>query len=320
MILGKFLPPHAGHQYLVRFAQSFTERLTVLVCSIAREPIPGALRHAWMRELFPDARIVHFDEELPQTPEEHPRFWDIWRDVVHNAVREPIDFAFASEPYGVRLAAEVGATFIPVDLARSQVPVSGTAIRARPLTHWQFIPECVRPFFVRRVCLFGPESVGKSTLARDLARHFDTVYAAEFAREWLDPKGGVCDESDIPIIARGQMASEEALARRANRVLFCDTDVLTTTVWSEFLYGRCPEWMRAAADREYDLTLLLDVDVPWVDDGQRSLKCRRQEFFDSCRTALERSGRPFVVIRGDWEERFGTACEEVERLLREEVV
>lgn len=320
MILGKFLPPHAGHQYLVQFAQNFTQRLTVLVCSIAREPIPGTLRYAWMRELFPDARVVPVDEELPQTPDEHPHFWDIWRDVVERAVGEPIDFVFASEPYGVRLAAELGATFIPVDLSRSQVPVSGSAIRARPLTHWRFLPECVRPYFVKRVCLFGPESVGKSTLARDLATHFDTVAAAEFAREWLDPKGGVCEESDLTVIARGQMASEESLARRANRVLFCDTDVLTTTVWSDFLYGRCPEWMRAEAQRTYDLTLLLDVDVPWVDDGQRSLQNRRQAFFDCCRTALERSGRRFVVVRGDWDDRFRTACEEVEKLLREEVV
>ena len=81
MILGKFMPPHAGHQYLVHFARNFVDRLTVLVCSLKSEPIAGELRYAWMRELFPDVRIVHITEELPQTPAEHPEFWTIWRRV-----------------------------------------------------------------------------------------------------------------------------------------------------------------------------------------------------------------------------------------------
>ena len=93
---------------------------------------------------------------------------------------------------------------------------------------------------MKRVCVFGPESTGKSTLARRLAAEFDTVYVAEFAREWLNPKGGVCDVDDIPIIARGQAASEDALARKANRILFCDTDLLLTTIWSEVPVRRLP--------------------------------------------------------------------------------
>jgi HTH-type transcriptional regulator, transcriptional repressor of NAD biosynthesis genes len=213
LILGKFMPPHAGHQYLVEFAQNFVERLTVLVCSLDREPIAGRLRYQWMRELFPQARIVHVTQDLPQEPSEHPRFWDIWRQVVLKAAGGPIDFVFASENYGHQLAQEVGATFIPVDPGRELVPVSGTAIRARPLEHWRFVPECVRPYFVKRVCLFGPESTGKSTLARDLAARFDTVFVAEFARGLLDPKQGVCHPGDIPLIARGQAAAEDALAR-----------------------------------------------------------------------------------------------------------
>jgi NadR type nicotinamide-nucleotide adenylyltransferase len=316
LILGKFMPPHAGHQYLVQFAQNFVQRLTVLVCSIEREPIAGRLRYEWMQELFPQARVIHVTDELPQEPGEHPRFWDLWRETVLKAAGEPIDYIFASEEYGQRLAAEVGAAFIPVDPGRELVPVSGTAIRTRPLENWQYIPECVRPYFVKRVCLFGPESTGKSTLARDLARHFGTVYVSEFARGLLDPKQGVCDESDIPLVARGQAAAEDALARRANKVLICDTDLLTTTIWSDVLFGRCPDWIRqAAAQRKYDLYLLLDVDVPWVDDSQRYLPHARAEFFDRCREALESGQRPYHIIRGNWAERFEQACGEVQRLL-----
>lgn len=318
LILGKFLPPHAGHEYLVRFGREFVERLTVLVCSLRREPIPGELRYGWMRELFPDVRVRHVTDDVPQEPSEHPQFWDIWRELVLREADGPIDYIFASETYGRRLAAEVGATFVPVDVERTQVPVSGTAIRTRPLANWSYLPECVRPYFVKRVCLFGPESTGKSTLARDLAARFQTQYVAEFARGWLDPKQGVCEAADIPIIARGQMAAEDALARRANRVLFCDTDPLLTTVWSDVLFGGCPEWIRAAAHaRRYDLYLLTDVDVPWVDDAQRYLPHRRREFFERCQSLLVAQGRPFHVVRGTRDERFRSATAAVERLLVE---
>jgi HTH-type transcriptional regulator, transcriptional repressor of NAD biosynthesis genes len=317
LILGKFMPPHAGHQHLVHFAQNFVERLTLLVCSLPREPIPGALRYEWMRELFPWAHIVHIDHELPQEPGEHPRFWELWRQAVLDAAPEPIDFVFASEDYGRRLAAEVGATFIPVDLNRELVPISGTAVRDAPLKNWHYLPECVRPYYVKRVCIFGPESTGKSTLARDLAVHFDTVYVSEFARGLLDRKQGVCESSDIPLIARGQAAGEDAMARRANKILFCDTDLLTTTVWSEFLFGSCPaDICHAALGRRYDLYLLLDVDVPWVDDRQRYLPYSRREFFDRCRDVLDVQERPYCTIRGsDWSQRFHQACQHVKRLL-----
>ncbi|HEX6986124.1 MAG TPA: AAA family ATPase, partial [Planctomycetaceae bacterium] len=219
--------------------------------------------------------------------------------------------------YGQPLAELLGATFIPVDVAREAVPVSGTAIRDDPLRHWEYLPAPVRPYFVKRVCLFGPESTGKSRLARDLAAHFGTVWVPEFARGLLDRKAGRCDPEDIPLIARGQAASEEALARRANRVLFCDTDLLTTTIWSDVLFGRCPAWIAAEADcRRYDLTLLLDVDVPWVDDAQRYLPHLRREFFARCESELARRGRRYVVIRGSWEERFERAVAAVEEALR----
>ena len=316
LILGKFMPPHAGHQYLIDFGRHFAEKLTLLVCSLPSQPIPGELRYRWLCELFPDIDIVHITDDIPQEPHEHPNFWDIWRETVLRAVGEPLDYVFASEQYGYRLAAEVGATFIPVDIGRSLVPVSGTVIRQRPLQYWEYLPECVRPYYVKRICIFGPESTGKSTLAKDLAAHFNTVYVSEFARGWLDPKEGVCTAADFPIIARGQLAAEDALARRANRVLFCDTDLLLTTIWSEVFFGTCDIGIRNLAEqRQYDLYLLLDIDVPWVDDVQRYLPLRRQEFFNQCQQVLEQHRRPYQIICGSWQERLCTAIRAVEKVI-----
>ena len=290
--------------------------MTVLVCSLPGDPIPGALRFGWMREMFPDVHVVHITEDLPQEPEDHPDFWAIWRRVCQEAAGEPVDVVFASEDYGFRLAAELGARYVPVDHGRQQVPISATAVRADPMGCWEAIPEVVRPHFVRRVCVFGPESTGKSTLAADLARHYGSVFVGEYARGLLDHKEGRCDPEDIPLIVRGQLASEDALARQARRVLFCDTDALTTTIWSDWLFGGCPDWIRQIARaRRYDLTLLLDVDVPWVDDRQRFLRDQRQTFFARCEEALRGHDRPYVHIRGGWAQRWAQARAAVDGLL-----
>jgi NadR type nicotinamide-nucleotide adenylyltransferase len=317
MVLGKFMPPHLGHLYLTEFAQSYVDDLSIVVGTLPTEPIDGALRYRWMRELMPNARVIHLDEVLPQDPSEHADFWGLWERALRRVLpAQPLDYVFASETYGHRLAEVLGAEFVPVDQARSVVPVSGTAIRERPLESWSFLPPLVRPYFAKRICVYGPESTGKSTLAAYLARELETVHVPEYARTLIEMKRGEVTLEDIERIARGQMASEEALARRANRVLVCDTDLITTTIWSHVLFGECPEWIREeAVRRTYDLYLLCDVDVPWVDDVVRYLPQERRSFFERCRAELEARGRPYVEIRGDWDARQRRALEAVRALL-----
>ena len=316
MILGKFMPPTQGHHYLASFGSRCCQRLSVLVCTKTSEPIPGHCRFAWVRAMLPECDVVHIPDELPAAPEDHPQFWELWLPVIRRAVPEPIDVVFTSEDYGPELARRLGAAHLSADRQRQGVPVSGTAMRADPYAHWRHLPEVVRPWYCRRIVVFGPESTGKTTLAQRLAEHFGTVWVPEWAREHLNPQGGSCVEADITQIALGQAASEDALARHAQRVLICDTDTLTTTIWSEVYFQRVAPWIKELAERRcHDLYLLCDIDVPWVDDQQRDMPHRREEFIARCRAALEAHGRPYVIIFGDWDTRFRTAVAAIERLL-----
>ena len=319
LVLGKFMPFHQGHQYLIDFARTHCDELIVLVCSIESEPIGGALRYRWVRESCPpEVRVLHVTDEVPQEPSEHEDFWEIWRGLVLRHAGAPIHRVYASDTYGERLAAEVGAAFVPVDIAREHVPVSGTSIRADPLGSWEYLPAAVRPHFVKRVSVFGPESTGKSTLASALSRRFGTVAVREYARGYLEALGRPCEVEDMLPIAQGQVAAEEAMARHARRVLFCDTDPLATTLWSEALFGRCDgPILEIAGARRYDLTLLLDLDLPWVKDPVRYQpdEAARRSFFASCQEALERRGRDYLVIRGDHSERLAAATQAVDALI-----
>ena len=306
------MPPHRGHLHLVDFARAYTNDLSIVVGSLAAEPIDGALRYAWMNELAPGARVVHLTDENPQHPEEHPEFWSIWRNSLRRVAQRPIDLLFASEPYGARLAHELGARFIPTSAGRELLPVSGSAVRQDPFACWDFIPSCVQAYYARRIAIFGPESTGKTTLALALARHLNGTFVPEYARTYLDGREEQFGPEDMVAIARGQKASEEALARVGRPLLICDTDPLTTLLWCQELFGEVPDPLPALAKHDrYDLTLCLNVDVPWVQDSLRLRPHRREEFFERCLRELEERGRRTIVISGSWEERWRKALKAV---------
>lgn len=316
LVLGKFYPPHRGHQLLVSFAQAYVDELTVLVETNRLETIPGIQRFTWMKELFPRARVLHLTDENPQSPDEHPDFWNIWLRSIRKHLAVGPDYVFASEEYGEPLAKILGATFIPCNIGRDIVPISGTAVRADPLGNWEYLPEIVRPYFLKRVCIVGGESSGKSTLAQALASEFNTKHVPEYARIYLERRGGLCEKGDMVPIARGQIALETALAREANRILFSDTDALLSQVWSQFLFNEVSDELQALADRQrFDLYLLLTPDLPWVADSVRYLPNQRQEFFDFCRHLLDNTKRPYVVISGSGDERLKNAIEALRAIL-----
>ncbi|HVY87916.1 MAG TPA: AAA family ATPase [Hyphomonadaceae bacterium] len=318
-VLGKFMPPHAGHLYLCDFGRAYVGELTILVCSLPDDPIPGELRFKWMKELCPSARVVHCQEILPQQPEDDPEnFWPIWREVVKRHHPEPIDVVFASEPYGHRLAAECGARFVPVDEARTAFPVSATAIRNDPYSNWRFLPGPVRPYYLKRVALFGAESTGKTTLGAQLARHFDTVVAPEFGRFHTEAFGaGATTPEDMRQIVMGHLAGVAAASLRANRVLIEDTDPVLTAIWSDILAGTRDPWFDRYTDYP-DLYLFCDIDLPWVDDGTRYFRDPedRRKFHLACKRELDSRGVPYVRIQGTPEIRRAQAILAVESVLK----
>jgi len=185
--------------------------------------------------------------------------------------------------------------------------------------------------FPLRVAVYGPESTGKTMLAERLAAHFNAPLVPEYARERWDEQGALGLEDMAPI-AREQWRREAEAVHRCHvlsdrdallgRLVICDTEALTTMLWSDLLYGTTPDEVRRGAEkrcRDYELYLLLDIDVPFAPDPQRCFPdpADREKCMRVWRGALESRHLPYVLIRGDWPAREAAAISAVAELLHD---
>lgn len=176
---------------------------------------------------------------------------------------------------------------------------------------------------VYRIAITGPESTGKSTLAQQLAAHFNTLWVPEYARFFIENIGCYRSyiASDLWHIARQQMAWEDNYAQQAayaapNSFLFCDTELLVLKIWHKVAYRYVPDWLQAqweARCRHYALFLLLDADLPWQYDPQREHENLRYYLLQYYTRELEAMGLPFVTISGQGSQRIGAALNAIEQ-------
>jgi len=178
-----------------------------------------------------------------------------------------------------------------------------------------------KPLNIVKVVLFGPESTGKTTLSKQLARHYNTVWVPEYAREYLQNKWNnkrqTCENSDLLPIAIGQMKLENELAVKADKVLICDTDLLETKIYSEEYYGGFvdPDLEIAAVNNKYDLYLLTYIDTPWEEDDLRDRPDQRLEMFKAFENALKKYNRPYILLKGEKKNRLKKATNKIDEIL-----
>ncbi|GGR08549.1 AAA family ATPase [Deinococcus ruber] len=313
LIVGKFAPLHAGHEYLIRTALAECERVSVWCYARPDFPeMPSPLRRGWLRQVFP-AHLYPQLELLPDAP--RPPL-DSSPSEVHNAYVRGVlegwnihpDAVFTSEAYGEGFAAALGATHRLIDHERRHVPVSGTVIRADPHGQRRFLNPLVYAHFVRRVVILGAESTGKSTLTAALAQHFGTAGVREYGRDVYERENGLLSVDQFLEIALGQRALEqEALVSgQANHWLFCDTDAATTLMWSYLLCGAARPELHALADAcrgRYAHTFVCDTGIEFEQDGWRSNKAVREVQQAHILQDLNTRSIAYTVLRGSVAER-----------------
>jgi NadR type nicotinamide-nucleotide adenylyltransferase len=288
-----------------------------LVGTLPTEPIPGELRFNWVKNTYinnPDVNVEWCNEVLPQYPEEHPNFWNIWVDVAKKYCPD-IDVIFTSEEYGDSYAKHLGIKHHLVDLKREKFSVSGTLSRNETFKYWDFLTEESKPYFVKRIVIMGPESSGKSNLTINLAKHFDTEYVEEYGRTFYEENGNSVELDDFITISIRRQLLEDLKIKKANRILICDTEDITTYYLSKEYHPKSysegkgdtvEKFLLSEIDRKpkYDLYILLKPDCEAVQDGTRVFLEERWRHYEIIKKLMLQKNCNFVEIGGSWENRF----------------
>jgi HTH-type transcriptional regulator, transcriptional repressor of NAD biosynthesis genes len=304
IVIGKFLPVHKGHLGLISFAARQCDELIVSMSDAPDDPIKASLRLDWLKHLtalLPNVRVCSLKDDFDRNDLAWDERTKIWAQVINKAYGK-IDKVFSSEEYGQWFAKNLGAVNVEFDRARIMFPVSASLIRKSPFQYWDFIPKEVRPYFVKRVCFYGPESTGKSTAAVRMAEYYKTISVPEVAREMIISNKFSVDD----IIRIGYAQTERILeyTKTANKILFCDTDLIITQIYSQHYLGVVPEILYELEKQvTYDQYFFFDIDVPWIDDGLRDLKNERESMREIFLDELKKRKIQPVMVRGSFEER-----------------
>lgn len=171
---------------------------------------------------------------------------------------------------------------------------------------------------LKRIAITGPESTGKSSLAKSLAEHYQADYVPEFARDYLQTFGIKYKEDDLLKIAKGQILIEDKFAEKAESLLFCDSDLTVIEIWSMDKYGRVDdEILELLHDQTYDLVLLCDIDLEWEDDPMRENPKDRDRLLRLYKESLQKRSINYYMLSGKGKKRTQNAINIIDSLIIE---
>lgn len=271
LITGGFRPFHKGHEALIDYAKSNCDQLVIFVADPpGMWEIPYKYRLNWVSSQYLNDPQVEVFGDVVKEPEfgateEKSKYWG--KFIADKFGK--FDRVFTSESYGKIFSEALGAENWVFNTSRSIIPVSATLIRNKPLTNWQYINNFAKDYFVKKICIVGTESTGKTTLAKQLAGYYNTVWSPELGREIFEnTRSGTLE--DIQLVGLKHAEAILRNTRLANKLLFVDTDLNITKSYSEYLFGEVPKfepWIEKA--NEMDLYIWLTNEAPYVDDGTR---------------------------------------------------
>ena len=322
---GSFDPLHLGHISDIIKAAAVCEELYVMIswCE-GRESTSKELRYRWILNStrhLPNVKILMIEDKAVSKEEYNTDYyWEKGAQDIKNAIGKPIDAVFCGSDYlGTnRFESLYCPESVVIYFDRDEVPISSTEIREWASAHWDYLPEVCKDYYARKVLVVGGESTGKSTLVQNLALAYNTNFVAEYGRITSDYAGRedfmIADDLYENLLR--QRINIMDAAKKSNRILFVDTDAITTLFYSHFLLQDpkeieiCEKLATAINDMtQWDLVLFLEPDVEFVQDGTRNEKIHadREKYSQQIKAALSENNVNYHCLSGDYLERFEKA-------------
>lgn len=314
IVIGKFYPPHLGHNYLIDSALNGCDQLTVLVVDNPAYHIPASRRASWLQTHHPGATVriipdINNDDDSIAWAAHTLAFLGFKPDVV-----------FSSETYGKPWAEAMRCKSVLVDLDRTTFPVSGTLVRKDMMKSWQYLSREVKAGLALRIVVLGAESTGTTTLTRDLAEALNVPWVPEVGRYYTESiltSDGIWSDEDFYAIGRLQQAYENEIAARSNGVIVCDTNAVATELWQKRYMGKTTKAMQTIAnDDKADLYIITGDEIPFVQDGIRDGEHIRHEMHQWFESHIASKDTPWIVVRGTRDERLQAALKVAKQMIK----
>lgn len=331
---GSFDPLHIGHIHDIIRAAAMCEELYVMIswCE-GRESTSKELRYRWIlnsTKHLPNVKIILIEDKAVSKEEYNTDYyWEKGAQDIKNTIGKPLDAVFCgSDYYGTN---RFESLYCPesevVYFDRTEVPISSTDIRTWALGNWDYIPDVCKDYYAQKVLIVGGESTGKSTLVQNLALAYNTNFVSEVGRDTCEYAGGeeymIADDLYENILR--QKINVMDAAKHSNRVLFVDTDALTTMFYGELLLSKfslnrlcCTQLAKAVNSiTNWDLVLFLEPDVDFVQDGTRSeeIASDRVKYSNKIKELFDFYEIKYNCINGNYLDRFNKAKE----IIKEEI-
>lgn len=326
---GSFNPLHLGHVNNIIIASSTCQKLyIVLSVSDNAEEIDHRIRFMWLKTIartLPNAEVI---EIFDTSKNKEVYDWEAGRDDIV-AQTGKIDIVFCGDDYkGLNRFENLYPNSEIHYFNRNDIKISSTEIRKNPYKHFAYLPDIVKPYYNKKVIVVGTESCGKSTLIKNLALAYNTTYVEEVGRYICEDAGGyenMLTAHYEEIIYKHKMREYEEF-KKANKILFVDTDAIITLYYYKLQFGETDEYKEAferlaktTSDlNQYDLWLYLEPDVKWVDDGTRTFGEDevREENNRVLKGILKELNIEYETITGDYHERYVKSKKLINKILK----
>lgn len=306
IVLMTALVPTEGHAALIRFAENVSGTdPRVIVSARTFEPVSVQDRVGAIQKAFPKAKVfAHLDDKAPQGPdpslEWDTDFWAYWRKTIESffIVNED-DIVVASEPYCVPLAKALGCRYMPFDLNRTLVPISGTEVRKDMSGYWPLIMPEFRAKLKKTITIFGAESCGKTTMTNYLSSYYGANAIEEWARPYLELIGPEVTEEKMERISYGQYALQKTALQDASSLLtFQDTDLFSTVGYYRIWNGKAPLFVESmAVQLKSDLYIVMNDGIPFEPDILRYGDNKRESETKFWTDILDEFGCAYYVVK-----------------------
>ena len=329
---GSFDPLHIGHLTNILRAASMCEELYVILSySDNRDNIPRNERYRWIynsTKHIGNVKVLCIEDKASSKEEYNDSCWEQGAKDIKKAIGKPIDIVFCGDEYRGKYFEKLYENSFIYYFSRAEIPISSTQIRNNPYKYWDYIPNICKEHYVKKVLLIGGESSGKSVLTQNLSLAYNTNFVSEVGRDTCEYAGGedFMTSNDLIENLLKQRINVDEAKKHSNKVLFVDTDALTTKFYINFLLDEtskeaidCNKLALAIdAINSWDLILFLEPTVAFVQDGTRSeiIASDRKIYSDQIKYLFEYNHHKYEILDGDYLQRFETAKMLVDKLLQ----